>query len=289
MKKTTTIATTLLLTSSLFGDVVTVTPYMGGLSYDSSDTKTYKKSGVFYGAYANIGNLNYLAEAAYTKTEIKYKNPAYNKLNQDEFTLAYAYYWESITLRGGAHYINTNDPILGNGIVGFASIGGYTSSGYNRYNYGLEGYYSYYKDGRDEKNVKKSIGITQLTPYFSAYNVLSNHIGNLLSLKGNWQYTADYVKKSYASFEISDTLYYQKAFLTLKGYGGKMRTAVRQSGFVVVSTLDEVKSGYGASLGYYFTPVLTLTLDYELNNYREFGATQDGRYAVYNANLTMKF
>lgn len=289
MKLRSTITATLLLTGSLFGDVVTVTPYGGGIDYDSSSTKTFKDSGIFYGAYASVGNLSYLAEVAYTKTQIKYKDPTAEDLKQDEFTLAYAHYWSSVMVRIGGHILNSNDAILGDGKMGFVSVGGYKYVGYNKYSYGVEGYYSKYKDGRDEKGTPKSIAITQITPYVSAYNVLSTNVGNLFSLKLNYEHAPDYVKTSYTSYEASDTIYYKKTYLTLKGYTGQMRTAMRDGGFTAISTLDLLNYGYGAQVGYYFTPSVSLALDYNVNDYREYGATQDGKYAVYNATFSMKF
>jgi len=291
MKKT--MLYTLLALTPLFGEVITLTPFVGNIIYDTDNKKSIKDSSTTYGLYTNIGTLDYLLEFNYAKFTTKYKTDtilgAIEDLNQDDITLAYGHYFKNFMLRGGFHYVNTNDLLLGNGAIAFTSLGGYNFVGYDKYSYGVEAFYSYYSDGRDDLGVAKSIAITQLTPYFSAYNALSLNLGNLLSLKLNYQITGDYSSNSYLSYEISDTLYYKSLFLNVNAYTGEMRTAVRESGFMVVNTLDLMKYGYGATLGYYFTPSTNLSLSYSANTYREYLATADGTNSAATLSLSYKF
>ena len=284
---------TTILATSLAADVITVLPYAGYIDYDKENTKTVKERSTLFGLHTSIGALSYLLEFEYMKFNTVYKTDTVygdiDDLNQDDISLAYGYYFSNIMLRGGAHYINTNDILLGDGVIGFATLGGYNFVGYDKYSYGLEGYYSYYKKGHDEKFVRKSIGITQLTPYVSAYNTWSEHWGNLISLKLNYQVAKDYIQDSYLSYEFSDTLYYRSLFLTLRGYTGEMRSGIIDSGFTVANTLDLIKNGYGGKVGYSFTPTAVLSVGYDVNNFREYGAVEDGNNAVAIASFSYGF
>ncbi|MBA1438595.1 MAG: hypothetical protein FAF05_06365 [Epsilonproteobacteria bacterium] len=284
---------TALSVASLFADVTTVLPFAGAIKYDADKAKSIKDRSSLYGVYANIGDLSYLLELSYTRFTAKYKtNTPYGKiedLQQDDITLAYAQYFKNFMLRGGVHYINTNDIFLDNGIIVFAGVGGYNYVNYDKYSYGIESYYSSYKDGMDDADVKKSISIMQFTPYFSAYNVLGTNWGNLFSLKLNYQMTGDYTKDSYISYEASETLYYKSLFFVIKGYAGEMKTGVKDGGLTVMNTLDLMKNGYGFGVGYYLIPSGTLSLNYELNNYREYKMQEDGMSAVASFSFAYKF
>ena len=289
MKKT--LIATMLITTSLLAEVINILPYGGIVNYDKDIAKSIKDSSTLYGIHTSIGTLSYLLELDYSKFQTKYKDNLIEDLNQDDITIAYGYYFDNFMLRAGVHNISTNDTFLGDGIVGFASIGGYNYISYDKYTYGVEGYYSHYKNGYDEgpSNIKKTISITQLTPYFTAYNVLNPNWGNSLVLKLNYQIAKDYLQDSYLSYDISDTLYYKSLFLTIRGYTGEMRSGVKDSGFTVINTLDLMKSGYGAKIGYYFTPTALLSLSYDLNNYREVNLLEDGTNSVATASFSYKF
>jgi len=135
------ILATALIASSLLAKVITVTPYMGEINYDNNPHKSVKDYSTMYGLYTSIGTLKYLLELNYSKFITKYKTSPVPiaDLNQDDITIAYGYYFPRFMLRTGIHYINTNDTQLGNGVIGFASIGGYNFIGYDKYSYGLEG------------------------------------------------------------------------------------------------------------------------------------------------------
>ena len=286
---------TMLLTSYLLAEVVTLLPYAGAVRYDSDAAKSIKKSSTLYGIHSSVGTLSYLLEFDYSKFQTKYRQDtsvgAIGDLNQDDITLAYGYYFTNFMLRGGIHVISTNDILLGKAVVGFASLGGYNYVGYDKYSYGVEAYYSNYINGYDEGSslVKKNIGIAQYTPYFTAYNALNLNWGNSLILKLNYQIAKNYIQDSYLSYDLSDTLYYKSLFLTLRGYGGEMRSGVKDSGFTVANTLDLMKSGYGTKIGYYFTPSAILSLSYDLNNYREIYLTEDGTNSVATASFSYGF
>ncbi len=279
-----------IIVSPLLAEVVTIAPYRGEINYDKNQQKSVKDYSTIYGLYTSIGTLRYLLQLNYSHFMTKYKKSFYliPTLNQNDITLAYGYYFPKFMLRIGVHDISTNDVQLGNGIIALASINGYDFIGYDKYSYGLKGYYSFYKKGHNEKYIAKSIEITQLTPYFTAYDALSINWGNSFTLKANYEIAPDYIKKHYLSYSASDTIFYKNFLITFSGYGGKMRTGVTNNGFTVANTLDLMKTGYGVTIAYHFTKKMLLSLSYGINNYREYGKLQDGSNSVSSASFSYK-
>lgn len=269
-----------ILAATLNAEVISLLPYGGSLSYDTDSAKSVKDTATLYGVHATVGTLKYLIEVDYLKTDISYKNTSFENLNQDDITFAYGRYFENFMLRGGIHYISNNDPILGDGYVGFGTLGGYNYVGYDKYSYGVEAYYSKYDN---------NVSLAQFTPYFSAYNAINVNWGNTLVLKANYQVTPDYAKSNYLSYDVSNTIYYKSIYLTLRGYGGEMVSGVKDSGFTVINTQDLMQTGYGAKLGYYFTPSAILSLSYDVNNYEEVNLVEAGSSSVVMASFYYGF
>jgi hypothetical protein len=286
------------LASSLaFGDVVTILPYGGMIDYDSSDNKSAKDKSTLLGAHASMGNMEYLLEFDYAHLNTEYKDSDVDDLDQDDITLAYGKYFEDFMFRIGLHYINTNDDILDDGTTLITALGGYTWDGYDKYSYGVEGYYSRYSDGQDENDAlsaDKTINIVQFTPYLSFYKYFNKDMTNTVVLKVSYEIAPDYEDDSYTSFEIADTFGYKNFFTTLKYYGGEMRSGVRDGGFTVFNTLDLIKDGYDLKLGYYITPKAVVSLKYGRQNYEEYSViTEDmldeGTYSVTVATFSYTF
>jgi len=271
---------TLLLTGTLFAEVTTLLPYAAKLNYDSSPTKSTKDNGTIAGMYFSYGNLDYLFELDYAKTNIKYKNTAASDLSQDDITVAYSLYAEKYFFKLGLHHVNTTDVDLGDGNTVILTFGENRWDGYDKYSYAIETFYSTYKDGFDDLNVAKSIGILQVSPSFTFSKAINLNTRNNFHIQANWINTSDYLKNNYYSYEVQDTLYYKSFFVNAKFYGGQMISGVKDGGNTVFNTKDVLKSGYGMKVGYYFTPSSLISLGYEVNNYREFGSTEDGSYSV---------
>jgi len=158
----------LVSTSLIAKDVTTILPYYATMNYDNSTAHSDKDNGTISGIYVSRGNLNYLLEVDYAKTDIKYKSSTGNSnLKQDGTTLIYSKYYPKYMLKGGIHHISTTDTDLGDGDTIIFSIGGYKWKGYDKYSYGLENYYTKFKDGHDENSIAKAINIIQLSPYYS--------------------------------------------------------------------------------------------------------------------------
>lgn len=264
------------LTASLIADVKTLIPYAGQINYDSDGMKSSKNKADFYGAYASIGNLGYLIEADVSHMDTTYKDANLTKLNQNEITLTFAKYYTNFMLKIGDHYVSTNDKQLGDGNILMLAAAGYTDLGSNKITAGIEGYYSHYNQGHDENYTAKPITIFQITPYLSFYSAINKELGNTLLVKANYQIATDYLTKNYLSYELSDTIYYQRLFVTLGGYIGQMRTGVKDSGMTVFNSLDKMKKGYSMKAGYYLTKDAVISLSFCQNFYEEYGFTENG-------------
>ncbi len=280
---------TLMMTGSLFAEVTTLLPYAASLQYDSSPSKSTKDNGKMAGLYFSYGNLDYLFEMDYAKTNIKYKNATTSNLVQDDFTVAYSFYSDTHFLKLGLHHISTTDTDLGNGNTFILTFGENRWDGYDKYSYALETYYSVFKDGFNDRNISKKIALLQITPSFTFSKSIDINTRNTLHIAGNWVHTNDYTKNNYYSYEVQDTLYYKNFFVNAKFYGGQMITGVKDGGNTVFNTKDVLNSGYGVKLGYYFTPSSILAIGYEVNKYREFLSTADGSYSVALLTYTYSF
>jgi len=262
----------MLVASCLFGDVTSVVYYTGDLKYDEDKKKSVKNTAKLYGVHMSIGSLSYLIEADYAKFTAKFKNTAVAELDQSDIALTFSKYFSKWMVKIGNHDINTNDPLLKDGNVIIAMLGGYIFNWYSKFSYGLEGYYSTYSNGQDELKVRKAINITQYTPYFSFFKSFSINLKNNISVKYNYQLASEYVKKNYESYEISDSIYYKNFFTTLKYYGGEMRTGVKDGGATVMNSLDLMKDGFDVKMGYYLSASAIISLSYGENNYQEYTA-----------------
>lgn len=167
------ILVSLLFVSSLMAEVATILPYIGTIEYENDATASAKKDGNIIGMYTSVGDLSYLVALDYAHTDLAYKDSNISNLEQDDVTITYAKYYEYFMVKGGFHYINTNDTDLGDANVFIGAVGGYHWDGYDKYSYGVEGYYSNYQDGHDENNLAEEINIIQLTPYFAFSKVIT--------------------------------------------------------------------------------------------------------------------
>jgi len=272
------IVASLLSASAMMAGTTTVTPYVGGISYDSSSAKSIKDSAKFGGVYASVGNLDYLLEFAYGYTNIKYKDGTIENLKQHDITLKYGKYYKDYTWNIGLHYTNNNEKIpikdLGDGYVAIAGIDGYKWFAYNKLTYGVDMYYSYYANAFNDTSLVSttSVKVLQVSPKIMYSKAININTRNTISLIANYIKASDYQDSSYSSYEISDTLGYKSFYASFKYNGGKMRSGIKDGGFTTYNTKDLLKSAYSAKLGYYFTPKFEADISYTKNNYQEYDA-----------------
>ena len=302
-------------------EVITLNPYAGYISYDSDISKSSKEKSTLGGAYTSIGTLKYLVEFNYMYMSTQYKQDANisEDLVQHDIALAYAQYFDNVMLRAGGHYIETNDNLLGNGFVAILGIGGYNFFQADKLSYGLEFYYSFYENRLDEETLNQSlnaaplftkrakqkppsqpaqpssgnqisnVSIIQITPYLAYFTSINPSMSNNLSIKLNYQLIDNYIQDQYLSFEMSDTFYYNNLFIILSAYGGEMRSGVKDRGMTVYNSLDLMKTGYGANLGYYITKGFTVGVSYSRNNYVEEFLTKDTTNNIALLNMNYRF
>jgi len=263
----------LLTVTYVFADVATVLPYSGIIEYGNDTTKSAKDRAELWGIYTSVGNLGYLFEVNYSHIHTRYNNTDIEALSQDDITIAYGKYFSNFMFKLGIHYINTNDKQLDNGFIVISQIGGYRYIDKNKFNYGLEVYYSHYNDGHNESYEQTGVNIYQITPYFSYHKFIHSELSNTVTLKANLQIANDYLDDTYSSFELSDTVTYKNFFTTFKGYTGEMRTGIKDGGMTVYNTLDLMKHGFDIKLGYYINRQTTIAVNYGQNTYREFDET----------------
>ena len=282
--------------SLLHSEVIKVVPFAGAISYSDDSEKSIKESSSLVGLYTNSGTLDYLLEFSYSHLDTTYRSDEnLSNLQQHDISLIYGKYFQDYMFRVGVHYTQTNDTILGNGIIAVLGIGSYKNIVYDRLTYGVEGYFSIYENRINENSSRSSsnlLGIFQLTPYFTYFKSISTTMSNQISLKGNFQVADSYAQKEYLSYELRDTFYYKSLFLELYFYGGEMKSGVKDTGLSVYNSLDLIKSGYSAKVGYYINTDLITTFSYGVNSYKEYRITHYGNKAensVAVATLSYRF
>ena len=280
--------------ATVFGDVTKLVPYYGYMSYSQDINSSIKDNTTLGGIYASVGDLSYLIEANYAYVQTQYKRElGFEDLFQHDMTLTYAKYFKNFMYKFGGHYIYTNDIVLGNGAVVIASVGGYNFLGYDKLSYGVNGYYSFYLNGRNEENFSftdsQTISVMQVTPYLSYFHSMGLYMSNLLSFELHYQYAPDYLQQTYLSYGVSDRFYYKKLYLELSAYNGQMRSGVKRGGVAVINSLDLQKYGASLSLGYFFNSSVVMSASYSKNVFLEYAQTQDGSNAIYLATLSYRF
>jgi hypothetical protein len=292
---------TLLISAAAYADVATVLPYYGQVNYDNAPEKSLKDTSKFGGVYTSVGNLGYLFEFAYNYFDTDYKDtvPASN-LKQHDLTMVYSKYYPHYMIKGGLHYINNNEKVtfrdLGDGLVGIVGVAGYTIDSTSKTTYGLDIYYSRYSSAHNDttKTYTTSVDLWQFTPYIEYGHTFSENVGNKVGLKVNMIRANDYKDDSYVSYELSDTLTYKNAYLTLSYMGGDMKSGVRDNGFSVYNTKDLYSDSYSAKLGYNMTKNLNASINYTVNDYQEFNAATlqllpEGKNTIIYAALSYTF
>ena len=285
-KQTKLILGSLLLTTSLFADKTTVVPYAINVNYNAN---SQKDSGNIAGIYLSGVNSKYAFELDVAKTDIKYKNSSTSNLKQYDYTMACTKYFPGYFVKAGLHHINTTDTDLGDGNVAIIAIGGYQWKGYDKYSYGIEGFYSIYKDGHDDNDNITKITVSQISPNFTLSKAININTRNNTTFKINYVRANNYKTKNYTSFELANTLYYKKFFTTLKGYTGKMKTGVKDGGNTVYNSKDLLKNGYSCKVGYFVKPNLTVSASYGINTFEEAGTSGNSKTNVAVASLSYTF
>lgn len=273
------ILSTLLCFSLAQADVNVIKPYTAVINYDTDSANSLKNKGTLSGAYYSRGNLGYLLEIDASYTQIEYKDPTTDSIKQSDATIMYSKYYPKYMLKGGLHYLNTSDTVMGNAMTLIAGISGFKWKYYDKITSGIDLYYTKFA----------SIDVAQISPYFVYSKAININTRNNLAVKLNYIYADSYTQKNYTSIEITDTLLYKRFILTTQAYFGEMKSAVRDGGFTLFNTQDLLKSGYSLKVGYIATKKLSFQLGYSVNNFVEDGLTNDTQNSVAVVSATYNF
>lgn len=239
----------------------------------------YKKSGYYLSSYLYLGyGLSHLLEAQADMTRIKLKPTG--EVKQSDYTLSYTNFSiKNLKLRGGAHYIDTNDILTKGGYVGFGEVSLYKLY---KYEFGLEGYVSVYPEY--PKLQGKGIQVYQINPkggvtfgdyykYGSFYLFLRPYA---IILSDEF-----YNKKNYYSLEGSLSYYYKNITLTAFGYAGEQIFPVKNGGFVVYNVAERRLGGGGASARVVFGRKASLTFTTALDRFKDIGSENKAQLITY--------
>lgn len=250
---------------ALQADVINLSTFGGTINYSSN---SLKDKGYSTGIYFSKGNLSYLFETQYERTNIKYKNNAFKHLIQNEITMRYSSYYKNAFWRIGLHANSTNDITLNNGNTAILGAGYYIYNKNNKLELSSNVYYSLYANGTDLNLTKKNIDITQISPELK-YTYGSGNFKSILSLKYNYEISNYSKDKTLNSVEGSLYLGYSNFFLSGSVYSGKMRTGVKNGGFSVINSKDLYKNGYNINTGFYIRN-FNVKVSYGENTFNEF-------------------
>lgn len=250
-----------------FSSVIYGTP----LIYNNSSVKD---NGYFTGVYFSYKTLNLLNlfETAIDHTYIKYKDNTH--LNQNDFTFAYTNYMiREIKLKVGAHYISSDDKNTDKGFVIFGEI---TKYRLYQWNYGLEMYFSRYKDYPTIKN--KGLNVYQINPKFGFY--LGNYYKGgryYIQIKPYYIHLSEDltgVNKNSFSTEGLLSYFIKNWTISLKGYVGDQAFPVRDGGFTVYNLSEKRKYGFGGSVKYILSRNFSLTLSAFRDYFNDIGTNK---------------
>ena len=246
----------------------------------------YKKSGYYLSSYLYFGyGLSHLLEAQADMTRINLKPSG--EVKQSDYTLSYTNFSvRNLKIRGGAHYIGTNDTLTKGGYVGFGELSFYKLY---RYELGLEGYVSVYPEY--PKLQGKGIRVYQINPKGGiAFGNYYRYGSFYLSLKPYAIILSDefYNKKNYYSLEGSLSYYYRNITLTAFGYAGEQVFPVKSGGFVVYNVAERRIGGGGISARLVYRKA-SLTLATAVDRFRDAGSENEARVLTFTLSGGMTF
>lgn len=253
----------LILILEINAQSVTVMPYYLPINYKDSGVRKNSFLTGIYGAFEI--DLNSSLEMAFDYSNFDYVFDAFPfKIKQYDLTVAYTN--KSIPewlFRLGGHYIISDDVLTDQAYVLFAGVSKYR---FQSWDASLDVYYTNYN------NYSPSFNAIQLSPGFGLTLPFSR-------TQGIYIYSsADYImlnksilsnKRNY--FSLRETLTYYNNRFSISAYAlfGEQKFAVRQNGFLVYNVADLMKTGFGGSVTYSFTPNFFLKGGVEYDKFDE--------------------
>ena len=273
-----------MLTVSYGTEVAWNTSFYG--SYFDYSGSVIKDDGYTAGVYGYLGmGLEHSLEGEIDYTKINYLGSG--SLKQWDFTLLYTYYGlTGSKVRFGGHYISSDDSATDSGIVIY---GGYEETVDRRYDWGVDGAYSYYDNYSIEKTYVRTItrGMRSWTYYTNAsvnglsvfqispklgISVPSTSIGDIyLETRGYYIRLSDDVGygQNFFSIEENVTVRYGEFQFDLYGWVGEQEFAVKKYGFAVYNLSEKYKYGFGGSIRYNMSENSFVTAGIKRESFKE--------------------
>jgi len=291
MKKVLTALIPLSMITSLYGaELVWNTSFYGNyFDYSSSVVKDDGYTGGIYG-YLGMG-LEHSLEGEIDYTKINYIGSG--SLSQWDFTLLYTYYGlTGSKVRMGGHYISSDDKATDKGIIIY---GGYEETVDKRYDWGIDGAYSFYDNYNIEKTYVRTITrgirswryytnvsvnglhVFQLSPKLGI-SIPSTSIGDIyLETRGYYIRLSDNVGygKNFFSIEENITIKYSEFQFDLYGWVGEQEFAVKKYGFVVYNLSEKYRYGLGGSIRYNTSENSFITAGIKKESFKEIDNPND--------------
>ncbi len=281
-------------------------PFAGYIGYGS---QSVKESGYFAGAYLSTGLREGNLEFQYLYSDISYRDGS-DDLTQNDVAIAYgSRYGENLYLRGGVHYIDSDDLYTDGGLTVF---GGAEYSGQKPYTFGADIYYTSYS------NFDPSLDVWQISPY--AGSTIVDSSDGILYLKARYNFItfkssqieetvvgmnsrmggetdrAPFVitryseyTDTYHSVEVELTHYY-KAFETVGSvWVGKQAFAVKDGGFTVYNLAEIHKGGLSLRTTYSYSRSLFAGAGISYERFTDTQNGEDSGMTLFTASLGYRF
>ncbi|MCF6200647.1 MAG: hypothetical protein L3J42_00725 [Hydrogenimonas sp.] len=284
----------------------TAIPFAGYIGYGS---QSVKESGYFAGAYVSTRLAEGDLAFQYSYTDISYRDGS-DDLAQNDVTIAYGKkYGENLYIKGGVHYIDTDDLYTDGG---FTLFGGVEYIEHMPYTFGADLYYTNYS------SFDPPLNVWQISPYAGG-RLLENSYGsfyfstryNFIAFKsakieetivgmsskmggGSTRTPFSIVRYSeytdtYHSVEIKLINYY-KAFKTVAAvWVGKEAFAVKDDGFTVFNLAEIHKGGLSLYTSYGYSKSVTIDVGLSYDRFTDTKNGEDSGMTVFTASLGYSF
>lgn len=260
MSKLLKVISILFLTASVYAQSFTIMPYYMPINYSNSGVRENSSLTGIYTAWQM--DLNHTVEFAVDYSNLQY----FYDFQIDQYDFTFVYTNESIPewrFRIGAHHISSDDELTDKSFVVFGGISTYR---FRSWDASVNAYYSSYSD------YEPSLYTIQLSPSFGLTYSFNRLHGLHLKSEANFILLSDSIQNSKKNFfSVKETLTYYNDRLSISAYAlfGKQMFSVRQDGFLVYNVADIMKTGFGASITYSFSPSFFLKAGFEHDSFNE--------------------
>jgi hypothetical protein len=281
-----------LVGSLAFGSENAFLPYGGVINYSGSTTRD---KGNVLGMYMSSYGAPYKTELDLGHTTISY-NDGSPDLKQTDFTgIIDCYQGYNWVYKGGIHYISSDDSLTNKGKIFIAGATYYKA---NKYNMGMDVYYSDYDNESDSPKVwqftpKAGISFGQYNSDLGSFYAevkldyinltqsvtTTKTVGNIMT--NTTTTTTTTFKGSYASSQISLSNYKGAFTTSVAFWGGERVYAVDNGGFVVNNLSDKQKGGFKFSEAYKINNKSSVKFEYVYTKFDgELGNSQSKLFSV---------